>query len=98
MVGGVARDGTRWRVGLIGWETGTGAAEGEADLGLSGRELLLVPPVVLGNCGRGLHLGLTSCSPGSPPGDGETVGKRRLRRFVVTVSCNSGSFTRSTKA
>ena len=24
--------GTRWRVGLIGWETGTGAAEGEADL------------------------------------------------------------------
>ena len=34
MVGGVARVGTKWRVGLIGWGTGTGAAEGEADLGL----------------------------------------------------------------
>ena len=78
-----------------------GAVEGEADLGLrawSRRELLLVLPVVLGNCGRGLHLGLTSCSPGSLVGNGETVGKRRLHRFDVTMSCNPGSFTRSTKA
>ena len=34
VVGGVARVGTRWPFGLIGWETGAGAAEGEADLGL----------------------------------------------------------------
>ena len=34
VVGRVARDGTRWRVGLIGWKTETRTAEGEADLGL----------------------------------------------------------------
>ena len=34
--------GTRWRVGLIGWETGTGAAEGEADLGLRPEVFLVV--------------------------------------------------------